>query len=263
MAVDDPAPEGFWEPEVPYEDRSTQSDHSLSESGMTGVEDADARGAGPATIVIDLVEPGSVRLELTQTSVPIFQFGRTGTRTRMESHTFVIVTTVPRSEYVPRRTAVGETSYPLDPAFAAIPPTGLAPLPRTTILPSPASPPKQPSTLPTAAQGAAQITPTDEIMALDLSASGEGASRPLVFNRDGTISRSQGRDMSGMDPTGRPLDVQVLLNTFAWEKTALGPKDQWPQSLKTVGESAHTTELKQSHSSCNIRTSVVCGGARI
>jgi hypothetical protein len=81
-----------------------------------------------------------------------------------------------------------------------------------------------------------QITPTDEIMALDLSASGERTDRPLLFDKDGVVSRLKGSRTAGYDERGKALDVNVLLETYDWATTSLGPKDRWPQSLKTVGE---------------------------
>lgn len=259
-----PPPEGFWEPEIPYEDRTNGSEHSLSESGLTGIEDADEETAGPATLTIEINEPVHVKLDLTQTRVPIYQFGRTGARTRMETHTFVIITTVPRSELVPNRigSQIGESSpmasrsrnttstfvpssrgeasaIPADNGLLA-PQSFFPALPRTSYLHSPSSPVEQRSMLPQSATGIIprdlQITPTDEIMALDLSASGETTDRPLMFNKDGVVSRLKGSRTSGVDDRGKSLDVMELLETYDWSSTSLGPKDQWPQSLKTVGE---------------------------
>ena len=210
----------------------------------------------------------------------------------MESHTYVIITTVPRSEFVPNRigSTIGDTAGPsslsrhtastLAPSRSepVIPDNNfLAPqpflhaLPRTTILHSPSSPEVQTNMLPQSATGHAprdaQITPTDEIMALDLSASGERTDRPLLFNKDGVVSRFTGSRTTGVDDRGKALDVNVLLETYDWTKTSLGPKDQWPQSLKTVGAyfcifGNHSDTDAQSQSSCGIPTSAVYGGAR-
>jgi hypothetical protein len=78
-------------------------------------------------------------------------------------------------------------------------------------------------------------------MALDLVESSDGqASRPLYFSSDGTVSRPRGPLLNGVDERGKPLDVHVLLETTDWSKTGLGPRENWPQSLKTVGECAGT-----------------------
>jgi hypothetical protein len=255
------APEGFWEPEIRYEDRTTSSDHTLSESGLTGIEDADHDTAGPATITIELVEPGHVKLELTQTQAPIYHYGRTGARTQLQSHTFVIITSVPRSEFVSNRSGslAGESVTPAplwhknrsipasrdemvipDTSMFLTPQAFMPTLPRTTILPAPSEPHAQNTMIPQSATGNGsrdlQITPTDEIMALDLSASGERTDRPLLFDKDGVVSRLKGSRTAGCDERGKALDVNVLLETYDWATTSLGPKDRWPQSLKTVGE---------------------------
>jgi hypothetical protein len=93
------------------------------------------------------------------------------------------------------------------------------------------------ATLDTQSAAAVNITPTDEIMALDMPHGSTGQSRPIFFNRDGTVSRPRGFGNKGLDNNGRSLDVHELLRDFEWSTTSLGPQESWPQSLKTIGMS--------------------------
>jgi hypothetical protein len=254
------APAGFWEPEVPYEDYSSVSGRSASSTGATGIEDTDSTHPGPFTLTLELVDPGLVTLEMTKTFLPIFKTNRAGARTMVETDSFIIITTVPRSGFVMKSGAdLHRTSIHADTTkdvpmqtedhemgeneYKQVEPHSLKP--RTKIISNPLIPPRSLSISPLPTLNLSisnpQMTPTDEIMALELvdqtlSQAGQ-TSRPLYFSSDGTVSRARGALMSGVDDRGKPLDVHVLLEATDWSKTALGPREQWPQSLKTVGES--------------------------
>lgn len=256
------APPGFWEPEVPYEEHASTSGQSAS-TGATGLEGVDELHQGRFSLTLDLVDPGKVTLEMTKTSLPIYRIGRSGERTMVETDSYIIVTTVPKSGYVVKDTQPSRVPTPnslteLSPAtekasdeiMLDVPPAtnsapSRPPQSRLTVLPSPKAAPRGltlPSLHGTSAPTAGnQLTPTDEIMALDLVESSDGqASRPLYFSSDGTVSRPRGPLLNGVDERGKPLDVHVLLETTDWSKTGLGPRENWPQSLKTVGECAGT-----------------------
>lgn len=220
------APVGFWEPEVPYEEHASTSAHSGSDTGATGIEGVDVSHPGPSTLILDFIDPGKVTLEMTKTTMPIYKYSKNGTRLMVETASYVVVTTVPKSSLVQnglsRIATIQDNPEP----------TGHAP--RSIDLPAPPSPTRL-SFLPETLSN--QITPTDEIMALDLAGPSEGQStRPLYFRRDGTISRPRGPLLSGVDERGKPLDVRVLLDITDWSQTGLGPRDKWPQSLKTAGK---------------------------
>ena len=269
------APEGFWEPEnPPYEDRSSRSDGSTdADTAGTGLESFGPDHPGPATMTIELNKPGKVMLELTKTSTPVWQVQRSGARTRMDTHTFITVTTIPRSPFVVTPPAIqeddGEDTYMGDGATPT-PETANIPLnfpvsspetsPRIETLLVPAFPRSKPkakvltgpqvtkknlANLPAGALidtrniSDQEVTPTEEITALDLPESAvkppSRPNQPIFFNRDGTVS---GRSTSkpNRDEHGLSMDVHELLQSTDWTKTPLGPKEQWPQSLKTIGE---------------------------
>jgi hypothetical protein len=197
-----------------------------------------------------------VSLELTKTSMPITQVCGT-TASRMETHTFLIVTTVPRSVFTPNTTlevAADMSQMPLPSPDATEPkghllvPPFPTPKPRTTILEDQHSPMKHLQSLPKASTSHREpssndLTPTGEIAELDISSASDSGpfnkpSRPIYFSRDGTVS-GRGQLRGGTDERGKSLDVYELLQTTNWSATPLGPMNQWPQSLKTIGELGH------------------------
>lgn len=247
------APEGFWEPENPYEDRVSLSD-SASDGAATGIEGWEPHHPGPMSVTIELVDPVQVTLELTKTSMPIYQFNRTGARAKMATHTYIIITTIPRGPLtmkegpvlpiLPTPASLSMSEPPTEPAVVLDPSHLSHGALRTTILASPASPPRTVApplpigaTLDTQSGAAVNITPTDGIMALDMPHGSTGQSRPIFFNRDGTVSRPRGLGNKGLDNNGKSLDVHELLRDFEWSTTSLGPQESWPQSLKTIGMS--------------------------
>ncbi|WVQ95095.1 hypothetical protein IAU59_002189 [Kwoniella sp. CBS 9459] len=240
-------PPDFWEPERPYEDRSSRSDTGISEVGADGTED---QHAGPSTIIIELNRPAKVLLEFTKTTMPIWRTSPTGSGTKsyMSTHTFAIITTTPKSVLIPSPPPADDRSSPSEssgePAEGAVETSllsvpddklesDISPTPRTTILSSTARGAANSLTrLPLATSSADPLLTTmrDPRTETDIEyfSSGTEVSRPIVFDRDGTVSRQP-------LPTGPPSsDVDALMASTDWSKTPLGPRDQWPQSLKTT-----------------------------
>lgn len=250
-------PVGFWEPENhPYDDRSSEGIASNADSD-TGLEDYhEGEGNGSETLTVQLSGPCSVTLEMTKTSMPVWQISATGSRSQMHTHTFNIITTVPKSkvrypnqihrgdEREEQRESVQQTPTALLPV--------VPPRPKTRILGKRSSPtlgpeltlPQDPSDRIDIEPSAFDITPRDEIMALDLPPPTVlrplQNSRALVFNKDGTVNRRT-HVQKGLSSSGRSMDVHELLMTTDWTKTPLGPMDSWPQSLKTIGEYHHVS----------------------
>lgn len=265
------APEGFWEPEnPPYEDKPLSDGSTDAGTALTGIEPAGGEHPGPATVVIELNEPGKVKLEMTKTSVPIWQFIRGGGKARLETHTFVIVTTTPRTAFIlnahptiekptPLATAThvpieldSPNESPLDDNFLGPGSAFPAARPRATVLPGPTSPMRNTNHLPAGATddhkpGSKDLTPTDEIAALEMPSAAiepDRPNRPIFFNRDGTVSGKSQSANNVKGEVGLSMDVHELLKTTDWSKTPLGPREQWPQSLKTVGECSDTCTIK-------------------
>ncbi|OCF32740.1 hypothetical protein I316_05661 [Kwoniella heveanensis BCC8398] len=242
-----PPPPDFWEPERPYEDRSSRSDTGISEAGA---DEADMPHAGPSTIIIKLTQPAKVLLEFTKTTLPIWKQSPKGSNSKayMSTHTFAIITTTPKSALIPS-SPLGEGRASPAPPFKHLardhtdvsqlaPPdrreeSDVSPTPRTTILDHSASSSSNPLTripLPSSSADPRLTTMRDPRVEhnLEFFSGGAEVSRPLMFDRDGTVSR---RPM----PTGPPsADVHALMASTDWSKTPLGPRDQWPQSLKTT-----------------------------
>lgn len=239
-------PEDFWAPEHPYEDRSTKSDHLSNSSELTGIEVEEGMQSNPATVTIELVNPGTVTLEFTKTIVPVTRLGAGGLKAPMNTHSFVIITTVPKSLFVPNSSfqsspltspklqgvqdeAATKSDYPLA-------------IPKTTILSPSQSPPPLPlSTAPQSSLtpnpdpnniSSAKNSPIDELKGLGILSPSKKHSAPLMFNGDGTVSRQiQELEANGESRT----NVDVLMDQTDWSKTPLGPPEQWSQSLKTIG----------------------------
>lgn len=242
------APEGFWETELPpYEDKSIHSDPMSSSDDATGIGSVDDDHPGPQTMTIKLVRPGRVTLEMTKSTMPIYHIPKSGAKTKVTTHTFAIITTIPRSALITDTTLAPASGQPPDipqiyepietDQFQA---DALEQVPRKTILPNPSSPMRKINRdLPRAASLSDLIpqdndlTPQDVTMA---TAPPFQSRRPLIFNRDGTVSRQQSSFPAGATDGGLSLDVHELLQTTDWSKTALGPRDQWPQSLKSAGQ---------------------------
>lgn len=235
-----------WAPEHPYEDRSTKSDHLSNSSELTGIEVEEGMQNNPATVIIELVNPGTVTLEFTKTIMPVTRLGTGGLKAPMNTHSFAIITTVPKSLFVPNSSfqssplagpelqgvqdeAATRSNYPLA-------------IPKTTIL----SPSQSPPPLPFSTAPQSSLTPNpdtdnispakksliDELKGPGILPPSKKHSAPLMFNGDGTVSRqAQGLEARGESRTS----VDVLMDQTDWSKTPLGPLEQWSQSLKTIG----------------------------
>jgi len=238
------APEGFWEPEMPpYEDRSTKSDLLSSSDDATGIGAVDDDHPGPHTMTVQLKKPGKVSLEMTKSMMPIYSKSKNGAMTKVITHTFAIITTVPRSALIMNPTPRGIESEIPTIQMSEPDSDGVARPPRKTVLPNPSSPIRAiAKTLPTATNldvvplDADMDTPTDEKpQHVTLGA----PARPMIFQKDGSVKRQQSAFPDGAMDNGKSLDVHVLLKTTDWSKTGLGPMDSWPQSLKSAGMSTH------------------------
>lgn len=239
-------PEGFWEPEHPYEDRSVESDHLSSSNDLTGIRVEECVQSNSATVTIELVNSGTVTLEFTKTFMPVARLGTGGLKAPMNTHSFVIITTVPKSHFIPDlsfqsspfarpklQKVQDEAATRSNPSLA---------IPKTTILsPLQSHPPLPLSTSPQSLLtpnpdpeniSSAKTSPVDELRGLDTLSPSTRLSAPLMFNGDGTVSRqAQNLEVKG----GLKTSVDVLMEQTDWSKTPLGPVERWPQSLKTIG----------------------------
>ncbi|WVQ81842.1 hypothetical protein IAT38_003969 [Cryptococcus sp. DSM 104549] len=251
-------PENFWEPERPYEDRSAKSDGvSSADVESTGIEGTDGVHPGPSTLTIDLVFPGRVTLEMTKVILPASRISRSGLKSQLKTHSFTVITTTPRSAFVPNHAEAHLSPNYVDspveatfPSMSSSPPGPVRPsYPRTTTLSPTAAPTtsndKRPSFLNSHPSSSPIISPVEELKGLGLLSPRGKPSRPLMFSVDGTVSRSTER-AAGNDAEGRSLDVSVLMETTDWSKTPLGPRELWPQSLKTIV----SLVLNYPHQSC-------------
>ncbi|WVR09485.1 hypothetical protein IAU60_006553 [Kwoniella sp. DSM 27419] len=238
LSRSDLPPPDFWEPERPYEDRSVKSDTGISEAGADGV---DVRNPAPSTVIIELERPYKVKLELTKTVMPIWRVDKRGVRSRVGSHTFAVITTTPRSALVSNASSLVSNSASGSPSDEQAPALGGdleaveeaedAAGPRATVLgqggPSTNSLGRPVPSASTADPHLTTRVPETETHP-DIFSAAAGNSRPIMFNRDGTVSRQV------VPSEGTSKDVRVMMETMDWSKTALGPRDQWPQSLKTI-----------------------------
>ncbi|WVQ90544.1 hypothetical protein IAS59_004324 [Cryptococcus gattii] len=238
-------PEDFWEPEHPYEDRSAKSDHLSSSNDLTGIRVEECVQSNSATVTIELVNSGTVTLEFTKTFIPVARLGTGGLKAPMNTHSFAIITTVPKSHFVPNlsfqsspfagpklQKVQDEAATRSNPALA-IPKTtilsplqSLPPLPLSTAPQSSLTPNPDPENM-----SSAKMSPVDELRGLDTLSPSRRLSAPLMFNGDGTVSRqAQNLEVKG----GLKTNVDVLMEQTDWSKTPLGPVERWPQSLKTI-----------------------------
>lgn len=242
------APEGFWETEMPpYEDKSIHSDPMSSSDDATGIGSVDDDHPGPHTMIIKLVRPGKVTLEMTKSTMPIYHIPKSGGKTKVTTHTFAVITTIPRSALITDSGPAPTSGQPPDIPQIYEPietdqdqADALQQVPRKTILPNPSSPMRKINRdLPRAASISDLVPPDNDLTPQDVTMATVPpfqSRRPLIFNRDGTVSRQQSSFPAGATDGGLSLDVHELLQTTDWSKTGLGPRDQWPQSLKSAGQ---------------------------
>ena len=255
-----PPPEGFWEPEnPPYEDRSARSEPQSSSDTGFNVEGSYATNAEPSSLTIELLTPNKILLDLTKTTMAVWSHNPAGGMPKIFTHTYVIVTTTPghRSKVLgnnsiqskPQNTSSqsmngpdsGNTLNIERRVLSDMPITQSARPPRISVLPSRTASLRGISSLPVGAGyggDRSSLTPTEELTALDLSIPSDTTNRapqPVYFNRDGTVTRHT-PGQGGPDPNKRSLSAHDLLQRTNWAATALGPRKEWPQSLKTMGE---------------------------
>ncbi|WVQ71976.1 hypothetical protein IAR50_001519 [Cryptococcus sp. DSM 104548] len=247
-----PSPKNFWAAEHPYEDRSPRSDGLASDhSDLTGIEPLKGRNPGQATLELTLVNPGRITLELTKTLVPVPRTRKGFENVPMTTHSFAVITTTPRTAFVPNtprqvshhdippvayRALWDEDRSPIKTSELTLE-TPLAHLiPKTTILsPSPSSPtsldPGMPRMSTTPHPKDNSFSSFSELRGLGLLSPAQDGktSKPLMFNADGSIS-----PQVDAGDLGEHASVDGLMASTEWAKTPLGPRDQWPQSLKTI-----------------------------
>ncbi|ODN83508.1 hypothetical protein L202_01642 [Cryptococcus amylolentus CBS 6039] len=247
-----PSPENFWSAEHPYEDRSPRSDGLASDhADLTGIEPFEKSNPGPATLEINLINPGRITLELTKTLVPVLRDRKGSENVPMRTHSFVVITSTPRTAFVPNapqqvshhdvppaayRAMLDKDRSPIKPK--EVPSETVHPylIPKTTILsPSPSVPtsldPSIPRMSTTPHPKDDSFSSFGELRGLGLLSPAQNGktSKPLMFNVDGTISRQ-----ADTSDKKEHASVDDLMASTDWTKTPLGPREQWPQSLKTI-----------------------------
>nr|XP_031864018.1 uncharacterized protein CI109_000662 [Kwoniella shandongensis]KAA5531090.1 hypothetical protein CI109_000662 [Kwoniella shandongensis] len=248
-------PAGFWEVEKPYEDRAMHSDGVLvSDVESTGLEGVNGDHPGPPTLVLELIRPGKVTLEMTKTTMSVWRSGSSGMQSQMNTHSFAIITTTPRSALIPN----GATNDIHNEILSIAPPT------EPPIRPSLEHNSSTPKAIPLASSASRSISQPNAATGksnpqVDGSSNsahggvsqsrmdrvGDTVSQPLVFNRDGEVVKPKPK-VTGTHPDGTSMDVEVLMETTDWTQTSLGARETWPQSLKTtVG-----LVLKYPHACC-------------
>nr|ODN91900.1 hypothetical protein L203_01154 [Cryptococcus depauperatus CBS 7841] len=200
-------PRDFWAAEHPYDDRSVSFDlssHAGAES--TGIEDGHGLHLGLRTVTVELINPGKITLEMTKTIMPVFRKTAGGLKNEMNTHSFAVVTTTPKSYFVPNHPA--QATSPTESIGLAIKETSidLVPNPKMTA----------PALLETAK--ATVISPMK---------------MPTSFGP--LSSKSTATDCKGSRDKGvNSISVESLMETTDWTKTSLGHREKWPQSLKTI-----------------------------
>ncbi|WWC63422.1 uncharacterized protein I303_106024 [Kwoniella dejecticola CBS 10117] len=188
--------------------------------------------SGP--LIMDFVHPQPAKFELLKTYMPIWCTSKGNGRNKMADHSFVIITTIPRSD-------PGDQYYPI-PVIEATPGQSSRDSPEdddmevhagpTTKVLSPSGSPKHHTLtrpIPSAYSSDPSvtnksITPTEELLEFDFGAKKSTAIR---FGRDGAVTRPA-------QWNSKTVDVHDLMQSTDWAATPLGPRERWPQSLKTA-----------------------------
>ncbi|WRT68535.1 uncharacterized protein IL334_005512 [Kwoniella shivajii] len=226
-------------------DRIGQSPHSpRSIQHASFGQDDPAQYPSPSFTLpfrLDLVHPVRTAWKLLQVIMPIWRIGENAERTQIGTHNFAIITTIPRTSatlemmnglraYQGDKQDVKEIVSPQieEKPFAQ---------PKTTVLTG--SPGSHSNTLnrpiPSAFSSDPSVTrgsgiPTEELKGFDFSTKQTEAIR---FGRDGTVTRPTPKAKSSSSDT-KYKTAQELMDSTDWAATSLGPRDQWPQSLKTA-----------------------------
>nr|XP_019044826.1 hypothetical protein I302_06740 [Kwoniella bestiolae CBS 10118]OCF23756.1 hypothetical protein I302_06740 [Kwoniella bestiolae CBS 10118] len=191
-------------------------------------------------LILDFVHPSKSTFELVKAYMPIHPAEQGNGHTRPSTHAFVIITTIPRSTITfdisrPSHSDPYMTPMQEKPTFLSHKEELLQTpaVPKTTVLSPTTSPSHRSLTRPIPAATSSDpamtqkaVTPTEELNGFDFTSKKSGAIR---FGRDGTVTTSAAE-------AGRPpiADVHDLMDSTDWSKTPLGPREQWPQSLKTI-----------------------------
>ena len=233
------------EEETVVDHELTGLQNSLRRASLTKESDVIAATAVDVcqTLTITLGQLGDIKLELVRTTLPILRPPQgSSPQITVKTHSFVVITTIPRSHHA-TQDPLGRSSLmsiPL-PSAASIPVDSVqTPKTQAKVLED-ATSSINPLTRATRTGADQEETRADEgDVMMQYTEEQENLDRPpasLFFDRDGTVNkRKSNADATGNEYAGRSLDVHELLETTDWAKTSLGPKDQWPQSLRTIGE---------------------------
>lgn len=191
----------------------------------------------PPTITLQFrFGPTKGTFELTKSSMPIHLHHDNG-RAIVTTHTFAVITAIPRDDSALRARRDTPTMTPPTPHSGQL-------SPKLTATPAPDTPrrpmrkmvldnkhPDGPVSL---------LVPVSPHMELSqavgtFEAVKWGDAQALVFNRDGTVQHSQPTP-TAKAPDGRPLAVNALVDYIDWSQTPLGSREQWTNSLKSQGD---------------------------
>nr|XP_019011586.1 uncharacterized protein I206_03688 [Kwoniella pini CBS 10737]OCF50367.1 hypothetical protein I206_03688 [Kwoniella pini CBS 10737] len=185
-------------------------------------------------LLLDFLRPVQVKFELLKTYMPIWCASKGSGRNKLATHSFVIITTIPRSDYSPSYHKIPKVEPAQDVSSATAAEEGgleLDAKPTTKILTPSDSPthhtlrrpiPSAYSSDPSVTNKS--VTPTEELTGFDFGAKKSTAIR---YGRDGAITRPA-------QWNSNIVDVHDLMQSTDWAATALGPRESWPQSLKTT-----------------------------
>nr|XP_019006639.1 uncharacterized protein I203_00231 [Kwoniella mangroviensis CBS 8507]OCF70100.1 hypothetical protein I203_00231 [Kwoniella mangroviensis CBS 8507] len=233
-----------------YSPKTVLGSSFLDQDGHEPITDSASYFSGSESLLLDFVHPSKACFELIRTDLPIWRLGRSGGsgKAPMTTHTFVIITTIPRSDPEIFQLSASFSDQNGDPGTFMLSPlkeksSFLPPqdellatpvIPKTTVLSPSTSPSHKSLTRPIPAATSSDpaltqkaVTPTEELNGFDFISKKPGAIR---FGRDGTVTKSSGEGRR-QDLT---VDVHDLMESTDWSKTPLGPREQWPQSLKTI-----------------------------
>ncbi|WWC90485.1 uncharacterized protein L201_005421 [Kwoniella dendrophila CBS 6074] len=202
-----------------------------------------------AGYLLDLIHPIKAKFELIKTSMPIWRIGKNGSRVKMQTHSYLIITSIPRSKLDTNSSEYSLNTPPpisptsenlavseVTPKFELKPPS----TPKTTILSPTTSPSYRSLTKPLPSTS----LPKEEHSSLKRKSTTEQDKGPNHETSDFKVNHKKpsairfGKDGKIMSMKPSFVDgyksVHDLMNTTDWSKTSLGPQENWPQSLKTT-----------------------------